>query len=133
MAVENNNKATTPQRILNEQASLDRLAEDIPLANCMKSSKYNKSTKDLEALEQAVGNLKGFLFRFLAKLNLVEWLQWMNHACLNPLKETSARKLKSGMGIPSSSYSEESQTIDTKTRPDKKGTKPGRIKASKPR
>lgn len=127
-----NNQAITPKRILKEQAFADDLGVTIPPAECMKNAKHMASSQYLEELEQVVGKAKGFLFGFLAKLHLIEWLQWMNHACLNPLKEKdTARKHKSAMGMPISSYSEEEQAMHaSKPRLGQKG-KPGRAKASK--
>lgn len=127
------NKAKTPNRILKEQAFADDLNTTIPPAECMKNAKHMTSpTQYLEELEQVVSKAKSFLFGFLAKLHLIEWLQWMNHACLNPLKDKdTARKHKSGMGIPTSSCSEKEQAMHaSKPRPGKKG-KTGRAKASK--
>jgi len=128
------NQAVTPNRILKEQAFADDLNATIPPAECMKNAKYMASSQYLEELENVVGKAKSFLFGFLAKLHLIEWLQWMNHACLNPLKEKdTARKHKSNMGIPTNRYLEEEQAMHaTKPSQGKKG-RPGRVKAAKPR
>lgn len=104
-AIQRANTPTTPARIVKEQQTR-ALLESIGDASVTQNINHKFSTHHLDELESVVQKAKGFLFKFLAKLNLIEWLHLMNDACLRPLKDKERRKYASTMGMPPSRYND---------------------------
>lgn len=96
--VQRANTPKPPSRVHREAVMRQSLME---LGNAETTDAINAryDIEHLEELESVVDKAKGFLFRFLARLNIIEWLHLMNHYCLNPLKEREMRKNKSAHGL----------------------------------
>lgn len=131
--VQRANTPNPPSRVQREAAMRLSLME---LGNAETTDAINAryDTKHLEELERVVDKAKGFLFRFLARLNLIEWLHLMNHYCLNPLKEREMRKNKSAQGlVPSARYEDLSHDDSQLQVTRGKKTKPGMRKGGQSR
>lgn len=124
----------TPRRIRKEDETHHWLLEYVSPANI-----YNIFRDDLSLLEKTVSRLKSFLFGFLAKLSLVEFYHWMEHAFLNPERTTRPEEKAQPTiqsradAVASSSESSYAATVASETKslsPKKKKAKKSRSAAA---